>query len=41
MKCLTTQADALFEMADAALRADGPVTSLVELCLAAEHRPGR
>ena len=38
--CLTTRADALFELADAALCADGPVTSLVELSLAAEHRRG-
>jgi hypothetical protein len=37
---LTTRADALFELTDAALCADGPVTSLVELSLAAEHRRG-
>jgi hypothetical protein len=38
--CLTTRADALFELTDAALCADGPVTSLVELSLAAEHQRG-
>ena len=38
--CLTTRADALFELTDAVLCADGPVTSLVELSLAAEHRRG-
>ena len=40
-QCLTARADALFELADAALCTDGPVTSLVELSLAAEHRSGR
>jgi len=39
-QCLTTRADALFELTDAALCAEGPVTSLVELSLAAEHRRG-
>ena len=29
--CLTARADALFELADAVLCADGPVRSLVEL----------
>ncbi len=38
--CLTTRADGLFELADAALCADGPITSLVELSLATEHRRG-
>ena len=38
--CLTARADALFELTDAALCADGPVTSLVELSLAVEHRRG-
>jgi hypothetical protein len=38
--CLTARADALFELTDAALCADGPVTTLVELSLAAEHRRG-
>ena len=37
---LTTRADALFELTDAVLCADGPVRSLVELTLAAEHRRG-
>jgi hypothetical protein len=39
-QCLTTRADALFELTDGALCAEGPVTSLVELSLAAEHRRG-
>jgi hypothetical protein len=39
-RCLTARADALFELCDAALCADGPVTSLVELSLATEHRRG-
>jgi hypothetical protein len=38
--CLTTRADALFELTDAALCTDGPITSLVELSLASEHRRG-
>ena len=37
---LTARADALFELADAVLCADGPVRSLVELTLLAEHRRG-
>ena len=36
----TARADALFELTDAVLCADGPVTSLVELTLLAEHRRG-
>ena len=32
------RADALFELTDAVLCADGPVTSLVDLTLVAEHR---
>jgi hypothetical protein len=39
-QCLTTRADALFELTDAALCTEGPVTSLVELSLATEHRRG-
>jgi hypothetical protein len=38
--CLTACADALFELADAVLCGEGPVTSLVELSLATEHRRG-
>ncbi|MFC5119688.1 NF041680 family putative transposase [Amycolatopsis halotolerans] len=38
--CLTARADALFELADAALCAGGPVGSLVELSLEPEHRRG-
>jgi hypothetical protein len=38
--CLTSRADALFELADAVLCADGPVRSLVELSLVGEHRRG-
>jgi len=38
--CLTKRADAMFELTDAVLCADGPVTSLVGLSLAAEHRRG-
>jgi hypothetical protein len=38
--CLTGYGDALFELTDAVLCADGPVRSLVELTLAAEHRRG-
>lgn len=37
---LTARADALFELTDAMLCADGPVRSLVELTLVAEHRRG-
>lgn len=39
-RCLTRRADALFDLADAVLCADGPVRSLVELSLVAEHRRG-
>jgi hypothetical protein len=38
--CLSRRADALFELADAVLCAEGPVSSLVGLSLAAEHRRG-
>ncbi|UWZ51500.1 transposase [Dactylosporangium aurantiacum] len=38
--CLTRRADALFELADAVLCADGPVRSLPGLSLVAEHRRG-
>jgi hypothetical protein len=38
--CLLRRADALFEVCDAVLCADGPVGSLVGLSLAAEHRRG-
>jgi hypothetical protein len=37
---LTARADVLFELTDAVLCADGPVTTLVELTLVAEHRRG-
>ncbi|SEL07586.1 hypothetical protein SAMN04515665_116109, partial [Blastococcus sp. DSM 46786] len=36
--CLGRRADELFELADALLCAEGPVRSLVGLCLAPEHR---
>lgn len=39
-QCLTARADTLFELCDAVLCTDGPVTSLVELSLAVEHRRG-
>jgi hypothetical protein len=39
-QCLTARTDALFELTDAVLCTDGPVTSLVELSLAVEHRRG-
>lgn len=39
-QCLAARADALFELTDAVLCADGPVMSLVELSLAVEHRRG-
>jgi len=39
-RCLPARADALFELAEAVLCADGPVRSLVELSLAPEHRRG-
>ncbi|MGW1875478.1 transposase [Streptomyces sp. NPDC001975] len=38
--CLHTRAEALFELTDAVLCSDGPVTSLVELTLTAEYRRG-
>ena len=38
--CLTRRGDALFELTDAMLCADGPVTSPVDLTLLAEHRRG-
>jgi hypothetical protein len=38
--CLSRRADALFELTDAVLCFDGPIRSLVETCLAAEHRRG-
>jgi DDE superfamily endonuclease len=37
---LTARADALFELTDAVLCADGPVRSLVDLTMVAEHRRG-
>ena len=37
---LPARADALFELVDAMLCCDGPVKTLVELCLAPEHRRG-
>ena len=39
-ECLTARADALFELAEAAICADGPVTSLVELSLEPVFRRG-
>lgn len=39
-RCLTARRDALFELTDALLCTDGPVTSLVGLVLAPEHRRG-
>ena len=39
-RCFTARADALFELADAVLCAEGPVRSLVGLSLAPEHRRG-
>jgi hypothetical protein len=38
--CLSARADTLFELGEAVLCVDGPVTSLVELSLAGEHRRG-
>jgi len=38
--CLSARSDALFELTDAVLCADGPVRSLVELSLVGEHRRG-
>jgi hypothetical protein len=39
-RCLTARRDALFELADALLCADGPVRSPVELSLSGVHRRG-
>lgn len=39
-RCLTRRGDELFELTDALLCAEGPVKSLVGLCLAPEHRRG-
>jgi len=39
-RCLTARADALVELADAVLCADGPVRTLAGLSLVAEHRRG-
>jgi hypothetical protein len=39
-RCFTARGDALFELADAVLCADGPVHTLVGLSLVAEHRRG-
>src|SRR3954451_13371082 len=39
-RCLQRRADELFELTDALLWADGPVASLVGLCLAPERRRG-
>jgi hypothetical protein len=39
-RCFTARADALFELAEAVLCADGPVKTLVGLSLAPEHRRG-
>jgi hypothetical protein len=36
--CLTSRADALFDLTDAVLCTDGPVRSLVDLAMAPEHR---
>jgi len=38
--CLERRADELFELTDAVLCVDGPVHTLVGLCLTAEHRRG-
>jgi hypothetical protein len=38
--CLPTRADALFELTDAVLCAEGPVTSLVQLSLSKVFRRG-
>lgn len=39
-RCLIRRADALFDLTDAVLCADGPVRSVAELSLAGEHRRG-
>lgn len=38
--CLTARGDELFELTDALLCADGPVSAPVDLTLVAEHRRG-
>ncbi len=38
--CFTARGDALFELTDALLCTEGPVRTLVDLCLAPEHRRG-
>ena len=38
--CLTARRDELFELAEAVLCTDGPVTTLVGLALVPEHRRG-
>lgn len=39
-RCLACWGDALFELADAVLSTDGPVSSLVRLCLEPEFQRG-
>ncbi|GIF13538.1 hypothetical protein Ate01nite_35700 [Actinoplanes teichomyceticus] len=39
-RCLTARSDALLELADAVLCADGPVRASVDVTLTAEHRRG-
>jgi hypothetical protein len=39
-RCVTARSDAVFELVDAVLCADGPVRSLPELSLVGEHRRG-
>jgi hypothetical protein len=39
-ECLTARADAVFDLVDAVLCADGPARSLAELSLVGEHRRG-
>ncbi|WP_344416212.1 transposase, partial [Streptomyces glomeratus] len=39
-ECLYARADALFELTDAILCKDGPVQTLIDLSLEAEHRRG-
>ncbi|MGS2619678.1 transposase [Micromonospora sp. LZ34] len=39
-QCLVRHADALFKLTDAVLCAEGPVQSLVDVSLAAEHQCG-
>ncbi|WSN62897.1 transposase [Streptomyces sp. NBC_01361] len=38
--CLTARSDAFFELTDAVLCGDGPVSSLAEMSLVGEHRRG-